>query len=288
MRGADMVTGMLFRQGAGFEILATYPIYPGAGPPMLGPEFVTAALRSGPVGFAADLFAQGLVGLLPEMVEHGIITRLPADILQVRGSGDDGCGMAVDVILPARGVPLPASVVDVWGRIAAHYAAAARLRVRGLPEAHAVMDPGGRLLDARGAAAEKSTRDALRRAARAIDRVRGRRIRDAQEALALWRVLTDRRWTLADEFDRGGRRYVVAFENLPAPRATLPGLTARELQVACFVALGHANKQIAYELELSTSTVGTHVSAIRKKLGVTSRAALVRAVYARGFAAPTS
>ncbi|MBE9212987.1 helix-turn-helix transcriptional regulator [Plectonema cf. radiosum LEGE 06105] len=52
-------------------------------------------------------------------------------------------------------------------------------------------------------------------------------------------------------------------------------LTARELQIAAFVALGYSNKQIANRLQISEWTVSTHLRRTFIKLGVDSRAAMV-------------
>jgi predicted ATPase/DNA-binding SARP family transcriptional activator/DNA-binding CsgD family transcriptional regulator len=67
----------------------------------------------------------------------------------------------------------------------------------------------------------------------------------------------------------------------PATAATLtsgrlpvhspPTLTRREKQVACLVAHGLSNREIAQELHLSERTVHAHLRAILKKLGVPSR-----------------
>jgi DNA-binding NarL/FixJ family response regulator len=51
-------------------------------------------------------------------------------------------------------------------------------------------------------------------------------------------------------------------------------LTARELQIAELVAGGSTNRQIAEALVISERTVGTHLSRIYAKLGISSRAAL--------------
>jgi DNA-binding NarL/FixJ family response regulator len=48
-------------------------------------------------------------------------------------------------------------------------------------------------------------------------------------------------------------------------------LTERELDVLRLVALGKANKEIAYQLNIGETTVKTHVSNILLKLGVASR-----------------
>ncbi len=48
-------------------------------------------------------------------------------------------------------------------------------------------------------------------------------------------------------------------------------LTEKQREVLMLMARGHSNKQIARELAIAETTVKTHVSAILRKLGVTSR-----------------
>jgi DNA-binding NarL/FixJ family response regulator len=67
-----------------------------------------------------------------------------------------------------------------------------------------------------------------------------------------------------------------------AAQATLPRLTARETEVARLVADGLTNKEIMQRLRLSRRTVETHISNIRAKLDVASRAALAAAVIRAG------
>jgi len=63
----------------------------------------------------------------------------------------------------------------------------------------------------------------------------------------------------------------------PATPSGPPGdLTERELDVLRLIALGHTNSEIADQLYLSVRTVETHRSHIQRKLGVSSRAELVR------------
>jgi len=63
----------------------------------------------------------------------------------------------------------------------------------------------------------------------------------------------------------------------PATPAGPPGdLTDRELDVLRLIALGHTNNEIAGKLFLSVRTVETHRAHIQQKLGMSSRAELVR------------
>ena len=82
------------------------------------------------------------------------------------------------------------------------------------------------------------------------------------------------RWTLVDQFESGGQRYVVAREN--APRAMGPALlTQRENQVVSLAALGRTNKVIAYELGLAYATVRVLMGRACAKLGASTRSELL-------------
>jgi len=60
-------------------------------------------------------------------------------------------------------------------------------------------------------------------------------------------------------------------------------LTPRESEVLRLLALGHSNKEIAAALSIGVKTVETHRASGMAKLGVTSRAALVRYALAEGW-----
>jgi DNA-binding CsgD family transcriptional regulator len=89
-----------------------------------------------------------------------------------------------------------------------------------------------------------------------------------------WSVLVDESWLLLDQFDHGGRRYVVACKRLPSA-APSEGLDEQERKVAALLARGEANKSIAYELNLSRSRAANIVTEIKRKLGVASRSEAV-------------
>lgn len=89
-----------------------------------------------------------------------------------------------------------------------------------------------------------------------------------------------------------GRHYVdpsLAGDLLSGPTSRRPdaasvaGLSEREREVLRLIALGHSNKGIAAELEIGVKTVETHRASGMRKLGLTSRVALVRFAAAEGW-----
>ena len=62
----------------------------------------------------------------------------------------------------------------------------------------------------------------------------------------------------------------------PEPSGRPGDLTERETEVLRLIALGHTNAEISEQLFLSVRTVETHRAAIQRKLGLTTRAELVR------------
>lgn len=153
-----------------------------------------------------------------------------------------------------------------------------RLRTRGLlAQAEAIFRPDGSVVHATGCARARAARRALRDAVRRLESVRAAKT-DAQvdDALRLWPQLSSGHWDVIDAFDSDGRRYLVALPKEVRP--TLASLSPREQQVVRHVAAGCSNKEIAWELGLSTPTVATLLSRGARKLGVASRVALVRLV----------
>lgn len=173
-----------------------------------------------------------------------------------------------------------------WNRVAAHVRAALRLRLRlsartkqetgSEPETsgaqEAVLRPDGKV-EQLDPAAEPS-REALREAVLGIERARGALRADGDRALPSWKALVQARWSLVDEFQSDGKRYVLARTNgLSSQGVSL--LTPRERQVAACIAMGHSNKEAAYELGLSHSTVRVLVARACAKLGAGNRGELV-------------
>lgn len=169
--------------------------------------------------------------------------------------------------------------------IAAHVATAFRIRRQfaawpaatpdaSNPEPEAILDPRGKIEHAEEPAKGNPARAALRRAVQSLGRARGAlRRRDPEEAVGIWQALVAGRWTLVDHVDSDGRRFIVAHRN-DARVPDVRGLTLREQQALAYMALGHSNKVIAYELGLSTSTVAGHLARARAKLRLPSRAGM--------------
>ena len=92
------------------------------------------------------------------------------------------------------------------------------------------------------------------------------------------------------EVARGGR-YVhpelgarlIAAEADEARRAEADPLSEREREVLRLLALGHTNQEIAKQLFISVRTAETHRAHIMRKLGLQTRAELVRYALAEGL-----
>jgi DNA-binding CsgD family transcriptional regulator len=166
-----------------------------------------------------------------------------------------------------------------WSRIASHLAAGLRLRRRlrqlgALPRVEAVLSPEGKMLHAEGQADEPRSIERLRRAVLDVEKVRSTQHRNASTSLGRWQGLIDARWSLIDQFDQDGKRFIVARENEPRPPG--PGaFTERERQVVGYAALGHDNKVIAYDLGIAHSTVKVLMARAAAKLAVRSRAEVI-------------
>ncbi len=166
-----------------------------------------------------------------------------------------------------------------FGRLAAHIGSGFRLRcalgsLAASATPDAVLDGGGKLLDASAPACCPHAQESLRDAVRRRERARTREQRSNPEsALGLWEGLVSGRWSLVDQFERDGKRFVVAHPNEPElgdPR----GLTRRERQIAEYLGMGRSSKEISYLLGISLSAVSNAAARAARKLGLSSRAEL--------------
>jgi DNA-binding CsgD family transcriptional regulator len=172
-----------------------------------------------------------------------------------------------------------------WARVAAHLAAGARIRRRlrdiaAPPSVEAVVAPDGKVMHAEGAAKAPAALARLRHAVLTVEAARAERHGpDALVGLRGWQGLIEARWSLLDQFESDGKRYLVARENAPEP----PGpsaFTTRERQVMGYAALGHDNKIIAYDLGIAHATVKVLMARAAAKLGVRTRAEAISAYLA--------
>jgi len=210
------------------------------------------------------------------------------DVLGILATEPSGTVLLIAKLIAPGHPRLSARTLHQLTRFSAHLNSGLRLRhalpgVRTTPAddalTEAVLDPAGRVLDAMKGAQAKDARQGLADAVRRIDRARGPlRRTDPDNALQLWQGLVDGTWSLVDQCDSDGKRYILARRNEPGardPRA----LSQRERSVVAFASMGHQNKFIGYLLGLSAGTVAGHLQSAQRKLGLASRAELIRLAF---------
>ncbi len=240
---------------------------------------IEAVFRSGtPAGTVSEV-----IGAMPGSSEIERFRRISsgrgADGVGCVAHAGGGAGLAIMAPVAELGT-MPPSERARWRQVALHTGAAYRLRLAleslslDDPSVEAILEPNGRVRDARGNARSQSARNVLRDAALRAERARGAtRRRDSDESLALWQGLVRGRWSLVDQFDSDGRRFLVARPNEPGAKDPR-GLADRELQTAELLGFGYAPKEIAYALGLATSTVANALARARIKLGLQSHSEL--------------
>ena len=205
------------------------------------------------------------------------------DIAMLGGMDPTGHGVYFGAWLPHE-TRLDTRVREMWSRVAVHIATAHRLRrtlaalssgASANRRPDAVLYPDGRVAHAEGEAVSQEARDALRNGVRLMEVARGDLRRDKPfKAVDAWRGLVSCRWSLLDQFESDGKRYVIARRN-DARINGFAALTDRERQAVSYAALNHTNKLIAYEIGISPSTVGVLLHRATRKMGVTSRRELI-------------
>ncbi len=278
-RASDAILAALHPTVAGYtpeQIARSY-----GGPMIVGTAFEVLGFHPS----SPEVVAPNSPALKRELIDFGLphLTNnsIPAvSCLALRAHQPDGRGIFLCSML-ARDGGTTQRFKARWSRVCAHILSAWRLRERLAGEARqrsepeAVLKPNGRLEDARFDPSA-GQREILSSAVRHRERARGPLHRTApDDALSLWQGLVQGRWTLVDQVDRDGRRYVLARRN-DAAAPPFEGLTLRERQVVALALQGLANKLIAYTVGLSVSTVATHLSNAARKLDRTLRQRLLR------------
>jgi DNA-binding NarL/FixJ family response regulator len=201
------------------------------------------------------------------------------DMIGVRGHNPHGKGIALCATSPSDYKLAPAAR-QALSRVAVHLAAAYRLRYDvgspGLDAADAIFSPRGRVEHLREPVreAKRGASDLQRAVAEKIEAGKLRR-EEPEKALELWRALVAGRWSIIHHRDTDGKRYILARRNDPEV-ASPAALTRSERLAAVYASWGHPSKLIAYELGLSQPTVSELLKGALRKLGLKSRAELVR------------
>ena len=204
------------------------------------------------------------------------------DAMAINGVDTSGLGVWLGGFLPEKG-SVSEEERSLWTKVSTHIVAALRLRRR-LGKEPVVAHAGGRAFVDRADAVlrtngklEHATNDCvagartiLVEAVRRLEQTRARlRRTDPDEALDAWKVLVRARWSLVDQFESDGKRFVLAYHNAPSNQGPL-AFTLREREIVALAMLGRSPKLIAYELGLAPSTVRVHLMNASRKLGARS------------------
>jgi len=258
--------------------VTSYPIASPESPPTLAEE-VFQSFKRAPAEFRRVLFGKlrpagtysaTMGALLTDQHDYGSesASRLEMrDAIYVNATDPDGRGVLLAYNLGQR-LRLVPSQTRRLSMIAAHIAAARRLRVAGAREPDAIFESTGKL-----AHVERGHEDALLSLRDRVVRVERARTRASRanpdEVLTAWRALVAGKYTLLGRFDSDGRRHVVAYANPPGVRDPR-GLTSTEAAVVGWALRGHSQKLIAYELGVAVGTVSGLLGRVFGKLRVGS------------------
>ena len=241
------------------------------------PQFVARSFRSlvANSSRADGIALPELAPMYEELAPFGLV-----DAFNLNGLDPSGIGTFFALWMD-RMVEVSPGERELFRRMAHHLGAAHRVRRRlraSQPDrptpdptqgAEAILDARKRVVHAAGPAQSKVAREDLIAAATARDRARTHSAKSS-EGVRDWQPLTRARWTLVDNFERGGARYIVARENQSCPEG-LEALTDRERQTVVYLAIGQSTKETAYALGISAATVRVLLSRAAAKLGVRTR-----------------
>jgi DNA-binding CsgD family transcriptional regulator len=235
-----------------------------------------------PLAFSLELYPEvaATLGLGGQEIPYMVTAQLPPAAWAIAGGDRDVESALVAFHCEADQAhsPRDRQVLDCF---AAHLGSALRLRsmlgarpTGDSAAVEAVFGSDGKLLDARGLAAGVEERATLVDAVRRSERAKLRAATE-EERLDVWTALLEGRWSIVENEERDGKRTLLACRN--DPRVTsFRTLSDRERAVVSYAVLGHSLKYIAYELGLAISTVSGNLGTAMRKLGVASRAELVR------------
>ncbi len=227
-------------------------------------------------GIPASTLSEALFPNVPD-AETRFLTATKGrirDVLGIVAYAGNGFVLSLSGALDARRC-MSASERRYWTRVAAHVGAGLRLRkslaTLRLDDARveAVLDGNGNIQHVAPGlthGARQRLVDALERRARSQSGTL-----DPATSLEVWRGLVSGRWSLLDYLDTDGRRLVVAVRNDPRVRDPR-GLTQREFAIAEAVGHGLSNKQAAYALGVSASSVSNALRNVSAKLQLHARA----------------
>ena len=146
------------------------------------------------------------------------------------------------------------------------------------PSDGAVLSASGQVLHADGEA--RGGVEELVEAARDVDHARSTRSGRGEDALRVWQGLIQGRWSLVDQFDTDGKRFLLAHRN-PEDVHDPRGLSPMESRVVGLAVRGYADKLIAYHLGIAEGTASAHLAGAVRKLGIANRVELVRRLGTR-------
>jgi DNA-binding CsgD family transcriptional regulator len=130
---------------------------------------------------------------------------------------------------------------------------------------------------------DDEARASLRELVVAVEREEARPSKnEARAPLALWWDVVEGRSRLVEHFERGGRRYYVAYDN-GAGMSPLIALNPRERWLVMLVGSGQSEKAVGYILGVRASAVSGLLKAALVKLGMRSRTDLVLFMGAVGL-----